>query len=236
MLIYMPPFKRHNFPTEKDFRIWKYEMGNEMANSLLAVKHRRQSMKQLELAALGLPPQPPPEKQSRKKRTETPKRSKDDRAKSAPKPRTAFSDAELDKKMQGQTWRAHDTIKGWRTEALSHVAKAEQAAVAAAEAAVNARLGLVHSYTNEGETALNTATEASNRAEENLRSKSEYASRFQSEVRMRAKLAARAEEARKLADEARKLADEARKKSATKGGLRRTKKHTKSNKNTRKRR
>ena len=191
--------EREHYESEKAFRIKKAIIAWKMKRALEVNKRNREIMKlRKKHEELGLPwpppPQPPQDKKSRKKRAETPKKTTNKttiskRWSSAPRQRTEFSNAELQKNLQGQTWRAHDMVKGWRTDALAQVAKAEASASELAASAINARADLASIYNDEREAALRTISEAATRAEATLLTKKAYADKFASEQRMRASLA-----------------------------------------------
>lgn len=109
---------------------------------------------------------------------------------SNPDPKTEYAKAELERTMRGQTWRAHDIIKGLKTEALAKATKAQTAATQAAAAVVEERKNLATTYTNTGEEALRAKSAAAYRSEARAQSLKAVASKFDGvEERMRAKLA-----------------------------------------------
>ena len=145
----MIPYTREEYEKERDARIRGASVGHSMSDRLDLIRYNRivrklrelhkkkeaeQEAERLTREALGLPPPPPPVvakstkgERSRTKKPEAPP-PKPSRVSSNPDPKTEYAKAELERTMRGQTWRAHDIIKGLKTEALAKATKAQPAA------------------------------------------------------------------------------------------------------------
>jgi hypothetical protein len=209
----MKPYTRKEYESERDARIKAASMGHHLSELLrinmynrivrkLRELHKKKEAEQeaerLTREALGLPPPPPPPpvvakptkgERSRTKKPEAPP-PKPSRVSSNPDPKTEYAKAQDQKYMRGQAWRAHDIIKGLKTEALAKASKAQTTATQLAAAVVDERKSLATTYTDEGEASLSAKSEAAYRAEARAQSLNAVASKFDGvEERMRAKLA-----------------------------------------------
>jgi hypothetical protein len=191
----------YNYKRQQAFRIKKAIMAWKAKKALEVVAANRRVMARMKYhKEQGLPwPPPPPttstkETSTKDKRTRTKKPEapilKPMRAVSAPQPRTENAKAQLEKNLQGQTWRAHEMLKGLKIEALANATKAQTAATQSAAEVVQARMALANEYTAKGEEALRAKSEAAYRAEARAQSLNATASKFDGvEERMRSKLA-----------------------------------------------
>lgn len=169
-------------------RINKY---NRMVRALRELHEKQEA----ERERLGLPPPPPPVAKSTKEKTPRTKKPeapplKPSRTKSNPDPKTEYTNAQDQKYIRGQTWRAHDMLKGLKIDALAKSAKAQTIAAQLAAAVVDERKSLATTYTDKGEETLRAKSEAAYRAEARAQSLKATASKFDGvEERMRTKLA-----------------------------------------------
>ena len=178
----------------EQLRINKY---NRMVRALREL-HEKQEAERLRL---GLPPpvavaKSTKEKTPRAKKTEAPP-PKPSRTKSNPDPKTEYTNALDQKYIRGQTWRAHDMLKGLKIDALAKSAKAQTIAAQLAAAVVDERKSLATTHTDIGEASLRAKSEAAYRAEARAQSLKASASKFDGvEERARANFAQKLTESR----------------------------------------
>jgi hypothetical protein len=173
----------------EQLRINKY---NRMVRALRELHEKQEA----EREALGLPPPPPPVAKSTKEKTPRTKKPeapppKPARTSSAPKQRTAYANAELERTMRASALFAHNRVDNWQQEALANSAKAQTIAAQLAAAVVDERKSLASTHTDIGETSLKAKSEAAYRAEARAQALKASASKFDGVVpRARAKFTA----------------------------------------------
>ena len=199
----MKDYTRKEYESERDARIKGASLGHHLSEQLRINKYNRmvRALRELhekqeaERLRLGLPPPPPPVAKSTKEKTPRTKKPeapppKPARTSSAPRQRTEYTNALDQKYIRGQTWRAHDMVKGLKIDALAKSAKAQTTATQSAAEVVAARMALANEYTDIGETSLRAKSEAAYKAEARAQSLKASASKFDGvEERMRSKLA-----------------------------------------------
>jgi hypothetical protein len=163
---------------------------NRMVRALRELHEKQEAEREAERIKrelAGLPPLPPPVavevakstkgERSRTKKPEAPP-LKPSRTKSNPDPKTEYTNALDQKYIRGQTWRAHDMVKGLKIDALAKSAKAQTIAAQLAAAVVDERKSLATTHTDIGEAALKAKSEAAYIAEARAQSLKASASKF----------------------------------------------------------
>jgi hypothetical protein len=148
-------------------------------------EREKQEAERIKRELAGLPPllPPPPvakptkEKKSRTKNPEAPP-PKPSRTSSAPKQRTAYANAELERTMRASALFAHNRVDNWQQEALAKSAKAQTIAAQLAAAVVDERKSLATTHTDKGEETLRAKSEAAYKAEARAQSLKASASKF----------------------------------------------------------
>jgi hypothetical protein len=175
-------------------RINKY---NRMVRALREL-HEKQEAERIKRELAGLPPllPPPPvakptkEKKPRTKNPEAPP-PKPSRTSSAPKQRTAYANAELERTMRASALFAHNRVDKLQEETLAKLAKAQTIAAQLAAAVVDERKSLATTHTDIGEESLKAISEAAYKAEARAQALKASASNFDGVVpRARARFTA----------------------------------------------
>jgi len=169
----------------EQLRIDKYKRMVKALRVLHAKQEAEREAERIERERLGLPPllPPPPvakptkEKKPRTKKEEAPP-PKPSRTSSAPRQRTEYTNAELERTMRASAYFAHDRVDKLQEDALAKLAKAQAAATQAAAAVVDERKSLANEYTDKVEETLKAKSEAAYRAEARAQSLKASASKF----------------------------------------------------------